>query len=125
MYNNNYTDEDFIVCLDFMNNFIEFGESMLLASNGWKNTMLNHLTNQNINRVAFLGQCAVNHKLKYPCDLTKKCWKTLDVQNQNKANKIAYTIIYEWILKQKSNYMFQNGKNDAIKTGYQTKLNLS
>lgn len=124
MYSNHYDEMDYHKCVGFMNNTLLFGEFMQKACDTWNFTMLNHLTNPNINRVAFLGQAAACLSMGFPCELTKKAWKNIDSGKQLKANKISYTIIYEWIQKQKLKSTLINGKIGVTEMEYQTKLNL-
>lgn len=122
LYNSYYLNTDIEKCTEFMNNIELFSKSMQEVNHNWNNSMLNFLTNPNINRVAFLGQCGVCYALGYPDALTKKCWKNLDRKKQNKLNFISHQIIVTWIQKQKLKNMFQNGKQNAINQEYQMKL---
>ena len=124
LYNVSYNKNDVSKCLEFMQNNNLFVESMHSVCFEWNYTMLNHLTNTNINRIAFLGQCGVCYSQKVPSILTKKCWKYLEPKNQIFLNNSANNIIKKWIQNRKLQITLMNGNQDVIKTEYQMKLNL-
>ena len=44
--------------IEFTGNHLEYGNAMSLVIGKWENTMLHNLTNQSMNKRAFLGHCA-------------------------------------------------------------------
>jgi hypothetical protein len=113
--------------IEFTGNHILYGKSMKKVIYSWNNTMKNHLTNMSMNRRAFLGHCAVCYKFQIPEYIVRSAWKHLDDDQRRLADLQAETTIKEWELwytkelENTSNY----GKNVAIKTGFQMKLQLS
>lgn len=123
MYNKEFLETDKQECIDFMNDTEKFGLAMIEVCEKWKNTMINHLTNNSINRVAFLGQCAVCYRLGYSDKLTKMCWKELSENKKYLANIKAANVIKKWILNRKLKTTSMNGKKNVMKVESQMKLN--
>jgi len=90
----------------FMSQTDLFGKNMKLVISEWGNTMLNSLTNSDINKEAFVGQCACCYAIGVTESITKKAWHSLDLEKQIKANKIARYYINEYV----SNYERKNRK---------------
>ena len=113
-------------CLKFISDHVLYGKAMREVVYQWENSMINFLTNKSINRNAYLGQCAVFYKLKIPEYIVKKAWKELSTEQMNLANLEAINTIKEWELwyKKKLQSTSINGKKDAIRMGYQMKLQL-
>lgn len=114
------------IAIDFTGDHILYGEQMKLVSKAWLYSMINFLTNKNINRKAYIGHCAVSYKFKIPEYITRKAWKYLDAKQQRLANLQAEKTIKEWEQWYIKKYMItlKNGKKNAIKKVYQMKLQL-
>ncbi len=113
--------------IKFTGNHILYGNSMRDVAFKWSNTMENHLTNKSINRRAFLGQCAVFYKHQIPEYIVRKAWKELSDEQRRLADLEAEKTIKEWEIwyMRKLEGTLKCGKNDAIKTGFQTRLRFS
>jgi len=113
-------------CLKFISDHVLYGKAMRKVVYKWENSMINFLTNKSINRNAYLGQCAVCFELKIPEYIVRKAWKKLSNEQMNLANLEATNTIKEWELwyKKKLQSTSINGKKDAIRMGYQMKLQL-
>ena len=72
------------------NMFLDTGLKMF--ENG-KYTLENHVTDNSINRISYLGQVCCNYKFKVPEITTKKAWFLLDNETRNKANKTAEILL--------------------------------
>ncbi len=82
--------------IDFTGDHIVYGEAMLKVAFEWPKTMLNSLTNQSINRRAFLGHCAVCLTIGCPEYITRQAWKHLTDEQRYKADLIAEKTIKHW-----------------------------
>jgi hypothetical protein len=113
--------------IDFTSNHILYGNAMNEVVFKWENSMLNFLTNQSINRKAYLGHCAVCYKLKIPEYIVRMAWKHLNEKQRILADKVALETIKKWELwyKQKLVNTSNNGKKDAIMMGFQMRLKLN
>ncbi len=88
--------ELFSKALKFTSNHIEYGKAMMEVKDVWVNSCVNFLTNQSINRKAYIGHCAVFYKLQVPEYIVRKAWKHLTETQQIKANNEAKKAIKEW-----------------------------
>jgi hypothetical protein len=71
------------------NDFEYFEHLCFLVIENWEISCSENLNNKNINRVAWLGQAALNIVDSIPESCTKKAWKYLDSETQNALNLIA------------------------------------
>ena len=110
----------------FTGNHILYGKAMKEVVWQWENTMINHLTNKNINRRAFLGHCAVMYKLQIPEYIVRVAWKHLTNKQRFLADNEAQKTINEWELwyKKKLKTTLIYGKKGVIKMEFQMKLPL-
>lgn len=83
-----------IVC--FFSNKHETEKYMSLVTKKWIFSCRHNLTNNSINKVAYLGQSAVNLKFGYPSTITMEAWSSVPKEFQNIANNIANKIIKTW-----------------------------
>ena len=91
------TDSDIKKAVQFMKQTNLFSEAMRKVIKEWPNTMINHLSNENINKNAFVGQCACCYWIGVPEKATKKAWWILSEEKRRLANKEAYRHITNWI----------------------------
>lgn len=82
--------------IDFTGDYILYGSAMGEVIKAWPRTMLNSLTNKNINRRAFLGHCAVCFKLHIPESITRQAWGLLTNQQRFDADLMAEKHIKQW-----------------------------
>lgn len=113
--------------IEFTGNHIMYGKSMNMVAFKWENSMLNFLSNSNINRRAYLGHCAVMYKHKIPEYITRMAWKFLNNNQRFLADKVAEETIKKWELWyiKKLENTYKNGKKNAIIMEYQTMLQLN
>lgn len=85
--------------IEFTGDHIKYGAAMREVIIAWPRTMLNSLTNQSINRRAFLGHCAVYFALKIPEYITRMAWGELTEKQRAAADKEAQQTINKFILE--------------------------
>lgn len=85
--------------IEFTGDHAKYGEAMKEVIIAWPRTMLNSLTNNGINKRAFLGHCAVCFKLGVQESITRMAWKQLTDEQRYEADKVAQETIDEWIRK--------------------------
>ena len=86
-----FTDENLF--LDVGNELIEI----------WKFTLQHHLTDESINKIAYIGQIACNYKYNIPEITTKKAWYLLDEKIQLKSNNNAKLILKKYLNNETEN----------------------
>lgn len=57
--------------------------------NNWKNSCEEHLNNPSLNKIAYMGQCALCYGFNIPEITTKKAWSFIDEKQKEILNKIA------------------------------------
>lgn len=67
-----------------------------MAINKWPFSAEHNLTNESMNRVAWLGQAAACLYCKCPSQITMESWRDVPENYREKANKIAEKIISEY-----------------------------
>lgn len=87
----------------FTGDHVKYGESMGLVIKEWKNTMLHNLTNQSMNKRAFLGHCACCFNSGCPEYIVRDAWKLLTEQQRINADAIAQKHIDNWMNEYKTN----------------------
>lgn len=80
-----------------------FFDTGLLMFDNWIYTLENHLFDNSINRISYLGQVCCNYKFKIPEITTKKAWFMLDKETQNKANKTAEKLLKIYLKNEREN----------------------
>ena len=79
-----------------MKNTNRFYEAMKRVTDEWIISCEKNLTNNNLNRIAWLGQAACCIASGCPQEITRNIWCTLTEEEQNLANKVAARAILEW-----------------------------
>lgn len=82
--------------IEFTGDHVKYGQAMKEVIIAWPRTMLNSLTNNSINKRAFLGHCAVSYKTGIQESITRMAWKELTDQQRYDADKVARETIDEW-----------------------------
>lgn len=80
----------------FTSDWVIYGKAMFEVMNAWPKTMLNSMTNNSINKRAFLGHCAVQYKINCPEYITRMAWKELTDRQRFDADLIAQKHIDNW-----------------------------
>jgi len=73
-----------------------YGSFMLRVVHEWPNSCENALTDNNLNKLAWIGQAACALALKCPEDITRKAWGHLTYEQRILANRAAKRALWEW-----------------------------
>jgi hypothetical protein len=90
----------------------------------WKYSCEHNLTNNSMNKIAYLGQGACCLYASIPNIITMYAWKLLPLEVRQESDKIAKKILLEWEQKRRLLDISMNGRKKGMKKGYQTKLHL-
>jgi hypothetical protein len=90
----------------------------------WVYSCEHNLTNESMNKIAYIGQAACCLYAGVPCDLTMRGWKLLSQDIRDRSDKIANKLINKWKLEKRLKSTLKNGKTKDMKTEYQMKLHL-
>ena len=83
-------------------------ENMDKVIKTWVLSCEQNLTNNGMNKVAYIGQAACCIYAGIPATVTMEAWSSVSKENQDVANQVAEEILKEWeiihiqVLKQKS-----------------------
>jgi hypothetical protein len=83
----------------------EFMEKVI---NEWVYSCEHNLTNESMNKVAYLGQAACCLFGGVPSTTTMEAWRLVPSEFQNKANDIAIEVINIWIDRNKNRQLCLN-----------------
>ncbi len=81
---------------DLMRCPAEFKEAMQQAVKLWPLSAEHNLTCVSLNRIAWLGHAGCCVATNSPEDLTRLGWHTLNIQEQDEANRVAGEVLKEW-----------------------------
>jgi hypothetical protein len=110
------------------NMFSDYGLTMCYMNkvvNTWFFSCEQFLTNESINKVAYLGQAACCLYGGVPNLITMNVWSSLDDNIRDRSDFLAKRIIKKWELKRKLKNTLKNGSQKDMKKGYQMKLLLN
>lgn len=82
--------------IEFTGNWKLYGMYMERVAREWHYSCENHLTDQNINRRAWIGHAACAMALKCPEDITRKAWGYLTDEQRVLADRKADEAIAVW-----------------------------
>jgi hypothetical protein len=63
----------------------------------WTYSCQHNLTNENLNKIAYIGQAACCLYANIPNTITRKTWSKLSEKIQNRSNKIAQETLNKWL----------------------------
>ena len=69
---------------------------MLAVVNKWKHSCEHNLTNNSMNKVAYIGQAACAYYAEIPSTVTMEAWNKLTPEVQERSNNIAEEVINIW-----------------------------
>ncbi len=101
---------------EFLINESEFEAALDFIINNWKNSCEHYLTNNTMNRIAWLGQAAACHAIKIPSSF-RSGFFLLTEQEQEKANNTALKYLNLWL---KNNDLPEVNMEQALATGRQS-----
>lgn len=110
--------------IEFTSDHEKYGKYMRIVSKQWTKSMLNFLTNENINQKAYIGHAAVSYSIGISESTVRRAWKYLTDEQQYLANLQAKKYIIEWKKEyiKKLNNISLIGRRDVISQGYQMKF---
>jgi hypothetical protein len=82
--------------IEFTGNANLYGEYMIKVVDGWPNSCTNALTDDSLNKRAWIGHAACALALGCPEDITRKAWGLLTDEQRFLANKKADRAIAIW-----------------------------
>ncbi len=77
-------------------------KNMNLVIKDWVYSCEHNLTNQSMNKIAYIGQAACCIYAGVPSSLTMEAWRLVSEENKKEANKTAEEILNKWINNQKN-----------------------
>lgn len=83
----------------FTGNHRLYGRYMQRVIQEWPNSCLNALTDQSINRRAWIGHAATALAIRCPEDITRQAWSFLSHEQQALANRQADRAIQSWEMR--------------------------
>lgn len=110
--------------LEMFNDYKLTEKYMNMVIEEWVYSCEHNLTNESMNKVAYIGQAACCLYDRIPCDLTMRGWKLLNKEVRDRSDEIAKKVINKWKLERRLNSTLINGKTKGMKTEYQMKLHL-
>jgi len=100
-------------------------EYMQKATKEWFFSCEHNLTNESMNKIAYIGQAACCLYGGVPNIITMYSWKFLDNKYRIKSDKIASKILKIWTQEKKYQNILKVGNLKVTKMGYQMKLLLN
>ena len=91
----------------------------------WKYSCEHNLTNESMNKIAYIGQGACCLFSNIPYQITMNAWNKLDLNIRIKADIIAKITIKQWERNHKLKIILENGKGNHTQMGYQMKFQLN
>lgn len=88
----------------------KYGRFMMRVVNEWSISCENALTDQNINRKAWIGHAACALAIGCPEDITREAWRHLTNEQRTLANKEADRAIQTW----ENSYIKSNGLHQGV-----------
>lgn len=102
---------------DFLSNYAEFSAGLYRVITEWKNSCEHYLTNESMNRIAWLGQAAMCISTGIPSRY-RGGYNLLSDEDKEKADKLALTYLNLWL----NNNGYEAA--DAVKAGKNALVNL-
>jgi len=106
------------VFADLLRNEDEFKNALERVITEWKNSCEHYLTNKAMNRIAWLGQASVCIAKGIPSTYSSG-WNLLTIDEQEKANDIAFEYLNKWLVK---NNRPEITMEEALSTGRQVEI---
>lgn len=82
--------------LEMFNSEQETLRCMFYVVENWVYSMQHNLTNNSINKIAYIGQCACCYYCGVPQTITMEAWSLLSKDIQDRADKNALSAIDKW-----------------------------
>lgn len=89
-----------IAFADYLCNLKQFESGLVGVISNWKHSCEHYLTNNSMNRIAWLGQAAVCYSTGIPSKFSAG-WNLLTPEQQDDANELALEYINKWMVENK------------------------
>lgn len=76
-------------------------EMMFFIVDNWQYSCEHNLTNESLNKIAYIGQAACCIFYKIPSTITMEAWSKLTEEVKRRSDKIALEAIKRWTIKNK------------------------
>jgi 3-methyladenine DNA glycosylase AlkC len=83
-------------CLEMFNDKTKTKEFMYRVVNEWKYSCEHNLTNESLNKIAYIGQSACCIYAGIPSTITMESWSLLSEDVKKRSNEIAKEVIEFW-----------------------------
>lgn len=83
-------------CINMFNSYELTKEFMYKVVNEWKYSCEHNLTNESVNKIAYIGQGACCLYDGIPNTVTMECWSKLSKEVQERSNILAEEVINYW-----------------------------
>jgi hypothetical protein len=113
-----YEEQNINKVIEFTGNHNLYGAAMFRVIEQWPFACEHNLTNNSINRKAWIGQAACCIEHGWPEYLVRKAWWQLTENQRNLADKQALLAIKQWEQKQRSKSILKHGKPVAIQMDF-------
>jgi len=88
-------------CLEMFNSFDLTKEFMYRVVNEWKYSCEHNLTNESLNKIAYIGQSACCLYDSIPNTITMECWSLLSQEVKERSNILAQEVLDYWYSQNK------------------------
>lgn len=82
--------------IEMFNDAKKTRECMFYVVDNWKFSMEHNLTNNSMNKIAYIGQCACAYYDNIPNTVTMEAWSKLSKEVQDRSDSIAIEAIERW-----------------------------
>jgi len=82
--------------VNMFNSAIDTERCMLYVVDNWTNSMEHNLTNNSMNKIAYIGQAACAYYDNIPATITMEAWSLLSEEVKDRSNRIAQGAIDRW-----------------------------
>jgi hypothetical protein len=88
-------------CLQMFNSETKTNKNMMRVIDEWKFSCEHNLTNESLNKIAYIGQSACCLFAGIPSTVTMEGWNLLSKEVQERANRQALEVLNIWIQRNK------------------------
>ena len=89
-------DEQIEVCKNLFLDLKEFENILNILIRDWKYSMEHNLTNESLNKIAYLGQASCAYKFKISNDISRQGYNLLNAYEKQKADDMAKKYLEKW-----------------------------
>ena len=94
-----YPTKDVVeLCANILRDTIKLDKTLAIIIKQWKYSCEHNLSNESMNRIAYLGQSACALLLNVPGSVSMGAYSTLTKEEQKLADQVAQTYLDKWIL---------------------------